>query len=678
MGTEFPGGLSIRKIKPWEIPGGDYHTERVESGKKGGKRGRGRKKKRPIKKFVPRKYKKKKFIAWDGEGISDSGDTWQRYIVLGNSEGDFLLDHDLDTEVCFDLMLEAAEKYPNAIHIIFGMDYDINMICRGMDKLAVKVLHKKGEIYNWKGYHVEYIPKKLFRIWKHKRYGGKGKKVSFTLFDVFTFFSCSFVKALRQYDAVPESEITEIESGKNHRGDFSDAEIHTVILPYWRKELRSLVLLVEKLEESLSGAYIDLDSYHGPGAVADYLLRKFNVQSAMPTYIPNEDLQHAIQCAYAGGRFEQFQIGSTNERVWQYDIRSAYPYAISKLPNLHGAKWEHRDRVNKIEDWSLYRIEDFFDGDEYSAKPFFYRTKSGNIIYPSFFKTGWYYGIECRTARELGFKFTIKEAWILKYDNSGLAPFRWVGTIYQQRANWKRDGNPAEKAAKLGINSLYGKFAQRVGGNTESPKWHVLEWAGMVTAHCRSQLFRAIKEAGESVIAVETDSIFSLKELDLPVSEKLGDWEAKEISGLTYLQSGIYFSDTRLDVSKVDKYRGLAPGTLDVERVKEYLEHPTKEGIPVSVHRFRTMGSAIISSYENWPGDWCRWIDLPKMVDPLSTQSKRIHPQNYVGKGSRGIVGLERLMINPFVNTNRPSEKHKLEWIDGEETIERESYDYSD
>lgn len=681
MGTGIRDGLRIRPLEIAELKNvKQYYSEiRAENGKRGrNKRRNGRKKGNRA--FKPREYQPKKFIAWDGEGISDTPNEWQRYVCFGNSEGMAVFGHDLSTEQCLDLCLESAETFPGAINIVFGMDYDINMICRGMHKQAVKVLHKQGEIYNWKGYHIEYIPKKIFRVWKHKRYGGKGKRCSFTLYDVFTFFSVSFVKALRQYNAIPESVIAEIESGKNQRGVFRDEEIETLILPYWRKELQALVSLVRKLEESLSGAYIDLDSYHGPGAVADYLLKKFNVQAAMPDYRVPEGLQYAIQCAYAGGRFEQFKLGKTNERIYQYDIRSAYPYAITKLPNLHGSNWLYtKTPKGPIQDFSLYKIRDFWSGDLSRPQPFFFRHKTGNIIYPFQIGSGWYYGIEIKAAREAGFKVNIEEAWILNVKNND-SPFRWVATIYAQRRNWQRIGNPAEKAAKLGINSLYGKFAQRVGGTNDSPKWHVLEWAGMVTAHCRAQLFHAIYQCPECVIACETDSIFSLVPLDIPISENLGDWEAKELEGITYLQSGIYFTGDRQGDSKIDKYRGLAPGTLDLARVTEFLECPDKEGIPVSVHRFRTMGSAIAHSYENWPGDWCRWQDLPKVVNPLSLQGKRIHTNCDVCKrsGRDMTKGLHDLYVNVFVNTSGESAKHKLEWIDGEESIVKEMEDFSD
>ena len=675
-GLETNLGLHITPIPRSAVPKDEW---RKEAGKKTGKANKGKKRKRPVPKdFRPREYKPKKFIAWDGEGISPDPDKWQNYVVFGHSEGDFIVGMDLGTVECLDFMVDTANEYRDAIHVIFGMDYDVNMILRSLPKNVLRTLHKEGEVYNWKGFHLEYIPHKTFKVWKHKSWGGKGKGRTLQLFDVFTFFSVSFVKALRQYEAIQESRIAEIESGKAHRGDFTYGEIADLIVPYWRSELEALVKLCEKLEESLSSAFIDLDSYHGPGAVADFLLTKYHAKHYMPGYIPEKELQYAFQSAYAGGRFEQFRIGRTEQRVYQYDIRSAYPAAIQNLPDLRNSHWVFRKgEPPAIQAYSLYKIRSYFSGELWSPGPFFFRSSAGNILYPFEKGAGWHYGSELIAALEHGATFDIEEYWSLEYD-SDITPFRWVRDLYKQRANWKRAGNPAEKAAKLGINSLYGKFAQRVGGYSDAPKWHTLEWAGMVTADARSKLYRAMMQKPNSLIAVETDSVFSLEPLDLPISEELGDWEAKEFEEVTYLQSGVYFLNQRKSETKADKYRGLSPGALSYDRVERFLANPTKEGIPVTVHRFRTMGTSLIQYWKDWPGQWCQWRDIEKVVDPFSTKSKRIHISCDSCQRGRGYLNdMHLLQINPFVNCAGESAIHKLEWIDGE-GVEGLDEDYAD
>src|SRR5205823_1716650 len=58
------------------------------------------------------------------------------------------------------------------------------------------------------------------------------------------------------------------------------------------------------------------------------------------------------------------------------------------------------------------------------------------------------------------------------------------------------------------------------------------------------------------LIAVETDAVFSMIPLDLPVSKALGEWSLTEHEYITYLQSGTYWTDSKA------AYRGLDPSSL--------------------------------------------------------------------------------------------------------------------
>src|SRR5690606_12960194 len=90
---------------------------------------------------------------------------------------------------------------------------------------------------------------------------------------------------------------------------------------------------------------------------------------------------------------------------------------------------------------------------------------------------GWYWSPEANLAQYLGGYAEILEGW--EFESDGTTPFEWVGDVYQTRAQWKQEGNPSQIALKLLMNSMYGKFAQRVGfKGSSSPTWHQLEWAG--------------------------------------------------------------------------------------------------------------------------------------------------------------------------------------------------------
>jgi hypothetical protein len=138
----------------------------------------------------------------------------------------------------------------------------------------------------------------------------------------------------------------------------------------------------------------------------------------------------------------------------------------------------------------------------------------------------------------------------------------------------KRRGEQSQLALKLGLNSLYGKTAQRVGYDTynQIPKWHQYEWAGYITSRTRARLFQAAIQASEqnALIALETDAVFSMVELDLPVSDKLGEWGFDTFDDCIYLQSGVYW--LKQDGGEWhSKFRGMDPDTLTIDKTMRYL-----------------------------------------------------------------------------------------------------------
>jgi len=100
----------------------------------------------------------------------------------------------------------------------------------------------------------------------------------------------------------------------------------------------------------------------------------------------------------------------------------------------------------------------------------------------------------------------------------------------------EHDGNPAQVALKLCMNSMYGKLAQRIGWdpiNRRLPPWHQLEWAGWVTSYTRAKLFNMLRRIPfKHLIAVETDGIYTTMNparLGIEHSETLGGWEITSI-----------------------------------------------------------------------------------------------------------------------------------------------------
>lgn len=576
------------------------------------------------------------FIAWDGEGITGP-DGRHRFILWGNSAGVTLRGYDLGTKQCLDIMLRTAQVAPGCIHVIYAGGYDINMMLKDVPAKHVQHLWDTG-VSRWEGYRLQYMKGKIFRVTKDN--------VTCTLFDVFTFFACSFVKACRQYlGDLPV--IDNVEAMKKCRGTFDD-DMSADIERYWQQELTLLVNLADTLRVYFQSAGFNLSQWYGPGALANVVLKKHSVQDHKQ--VPPPDVMAASQRAYFGGRFERFQIGHHPGKVWQYDINSAYPWAIAQLPSLYGGSWHHvtnnpRHPLTGISDFAMYHIIYRANDDHRHPQPFPWRGERSEVFFPPM-SHGWYWGPEVKLALKLyPGAVTIEEAWVFQSaEGADPQPFGFVREYYARRQQWKDSDNPAQLALKLALNSLYGKMAQKSGWERRNgaPMWHQLEWAGWVTSKVRATLLAAMMQAPDSVIACETDALFTTQPLNLLCNDGLGNWSATEYEDITYLQSGIYYATKTDGTAVVSKYRGIDASSLPRERVLEWLSHArtarTIAKMPkltTTLTRFKTMGTSLKKP------EWRTWVTEQREVNPFKD-------------GKRGHIGEDRC---PTCATKTPANK---------------------
>lgn len=597
------------------------------------------------------------FIAWDGEGYNDS-DGVHHYMLFGASTGDAIQGASLDTKACLDLLLMVERMNPDVFHVIFAGNYDVNMMLKDVDRVSLEQLKRRGYC-KWNGYTIGYIKGKMFRV--------KKNGVSITLYDVFTFFGCSFVKALEQYIGADDEDVTRIKSGKAERANFSYDDVDDV-RQYFQAELRYLVRLCNKLRDYLHVAGIRISKWHGPGAVASAVLR---TRGFSRLSLP-EHVSEAGQYAYTGGRFEQFRIGAHYGPVWQYDIRSAYPAAIATLPSISGVWVDNpRPKLDNIKDFSLYYVS--YGSKHYAAPhPFAWRHRNGAVFYPPNHGGTWVWGVELRSALH----YAPGDVYVhrsIDYVEDGTRPFAWIADMYDRRAEWKENGNPAELALKLAMNSIYGKLAQQVGwrmtaAGPKLPKFHQLEYAGYITAFARSGLYGAMMQKPHAIVAVETDAVYSTEPLALDIGTGLGQWEEKRFDGIMYVQSGMYFA--REGTEWKHRTRGFGRGDIGVDTITDWLsgiwttDDAYRSKLSVAQTRFKTMGTSLGKA------EWRRWVTADRDIHAGVPGGKREHygAMCRACQGRTGSMGdclhdMVPALSLPNVDYRTESTKYPLEWL---------------
>lgn len=582
-------------------------------------------------------------------------------MLFGASTGDRVQHPNMRHRQPFELMLNVAKAHPNAIHVIFAGQYDAIMWLHQMPlDIVRRILDGKPTRYD--GYRIQYYRGKYFQL-SSREYGYR----SITLYDVFSFFATSFVRACREYLGNDDT-LDHIESMKIRRSSF-DRESMPEVDQYMTYELEYLVKLMDNLRDRLLRADINLSMWHGPGAVASKVLAKNSMQAHMDG---DKRVERVARSAYFGGRFEQFRVGLYEGRVYQYDIRSAYPAAAVHLPSLAAVKWRHSRTVRKVDPFGCYHVR--WQAPYGIIGPLPWRHSSGAIFYPSRGE-GWYWGTEV-----MGLLRSFDEAWyeivegFIPYgDGKTLRPFHWIREYYDRRAQLKRDGDPAQIAYKLALNSVYGKLAQSKGaernpdGTWRLPRWHRLEWAGWITANTRAILYDAMVKAGNDLIAVETDALFTSKPIDgLVIGEGLGEWEESQYDGILYLQSGVYFMRDVRDTWKC-KTRGFEPRNHTFERWLDYCHQcPDDEpGLSMASHRF---GTVVDSEH------FGRWYDHNRNLRLDGLLTKRAHyggmcRECITDAGTYGDVMHHLVVPEPVVPVGALSSSHSVPWAARNESL---------
>jgi hypothetical protein len=522
------------------------------------------------------------FIGWDGEGYSDYHEpldlVWaserelraiikenplepcaHHYMLFGCSSAidDPLVGLDLGTMACLDYLLSIESRYPNAFHVGFAFDYDVNMILRDLESRHLRHLADYGVIH-WKGYRIAYIPGKRFTISKGNPKRGE-TRVSATIYDTFGFFHSKYTTSLLKFGVANEAEIRDIVEGKDERGNFTYAD-REYVKRYWQTEIAYMPLLMDRVREACYDAGYFIREWHGPGALAAYILRTHGVNQWHSKDVPME-AQIASRYAYAGGRFQFWRFGLFRKRVYTADINSAYIYACSLLPRLDNGRWERKrfklGEPIEIAEFGIYHI--VYDAGVEATKdnhrrgafeeihPLFHRDKRGNLFWPAR-NDGWFWSPEARTVAGNG-NARFVEAWI--YHGDGSSPFQWVHSEFAKRLQLQHLGNPAEKTIKWALAAMYGAFARTVGWDRKrriAPRSHELMWAGFITSWCRAEMYKLAYECSirGGLISIDTDSVtstvpFKPEWLERGEGENLGQWKLESHAGILYCQSGFYW-----------------------------------------------------------------------------------------------------------------------------------------
>ena len=295
-----------------------------------------------------------------------------------------------------------------------------------------------------------------------------------------------------------------------------------------------------------------------PGAtVATSALRIFLRLQEADISVSWNDLK--FRESYYGGRTELLLAKDREVKgVYYYDFNSLYPSVMVEMeyPKPSSLKQTNHARPDMLDHEGVSEIDIEIPEMFYPPLPV---RQNGKLIFPVGRWIGWYNHNEIREAITAGAK--VHRIIRAVYATETWNPFKdYITFMYHKRLEAKAKGNAGESLYfKLLMNSLYGKFAQKITKQEtgfifdDKPGWtfesirdlnvgvwkktdkegkiieensrhDIISLASYTTSGARIKLFRAVSSVlknGGKVYYTDTDSLIT--DSPLPTSSKLGD-----------------------------------------------------------------------------------------------------------------------------------------------------------
>jgi hypothetical protein len=457
----------------------------------------------------------------------------------------------------------TQNKFRNTFNFFYNLTYDFQAIVKTLPYENIEELGKRNFTV-YKKYYIKYIDNKLLSICKLPK---KKKIVKF--FDIAQYYNHM------KLDTAGEKFL------KINKVNLQDEGIDITRLSYnryendvvYRQTLRKYLFMdceiTYRLSEKMYSLMLD---YLKPKAFYSqaYFSQQYFLENINKSYhLPNNHvLQYALN-SYQGGRFETVKRGFfKNTSI--YDIKSAYPFWHSQVPEVNKGKWKLEKEYDSNALVSLFKVK--VDVNDLVISPLKYQLKDSLLIYPlGKMKELYVNKKEFEILREYSASLKIDNVWNY-YDDEPEYPYKWLEKFYYLKEKLKREGKTTESwIPKILMNGFYGKMIQTikqkyytkelVEGNEENlvdyfvynnQKIYEYQYykagqlfnpivANEITANTRCQLFNSCKKYMDNVIGFQTDSIIVDKKINLNEGNKLGDWNIENHNEeLVIIGSGVY------------------------------------------------------------------------------------------------------------------------------------------
>jgi len=450
-------------------------------------------------------------------------ETWKGDVFL-IADNERYLD-DISAKSVIDFLFH--KKYQNAWNFFFRLQYDAEVILKllGHDILD-SYKNTNSLVFPYNDYKLTYVPDKILRITKGHH--------SVSFYDIAQYYHGSLAES---YEANIASLPDSYKQMKLKRSELSPSFYrHNTnrIRNYCKFDCKLTKELSEHWIKQFHNAFeIYCKRWISSGYLAEKTLINNGIEFPKFNFIPYDVQKFAWSIVAHGGRFEITKRGFVGQANL-YDINSAYPYAITKIPNLTKGKWKKLKSVHEKAELGFFRIiADIPDGKHIAPFPF----KKGIRV---FFPTGKFETIvtlhELHACENCEF-YKILDSYQFIPESNEYPYKNFIENLYQKRLELKRNHDPLQLPIKVILNSIYGKTGEKSVrmGNLFNPVIFT-----SITGMIRAKLYDFVisNNLENCAIAFATDSILTKKKLDFN-GDTLGEFSFEnEASDCYIIQNG--------------------------------------------------------------------------------------------------------------------------------------------
>lgn len=536
------------------------------------------------------------------ENIGIDTETYKGYArLICDSDNNILFEPDFDA--CLKFL--TKHSYRDKFCWFYNLRFDIDVIMKHFpDKELLKTLYL-GNPIEYKGFIFELIPKKYFGINDGHNY--------YDFYDLAQYYKMKLDLAAKKY---LNKQKDDVESSKLNTDLNYWSENRTEIIEYCKQDARLTKELADYFM-SIMKNNLKMD-FKSPYSTATMSEQYFKQNCYIPTINPFIDdrlpankqllylniLQYAHN-SYFGGRFELLKKGYF-DKVYEYDIKSAYPAQIKDLIDFSPSKgkWQSTNQLNEDSYEGFYHckvsnLSPFFS-------PFIYKNvKTDSNIYPNY-EEGQIYLTKSDLIfiedypEELGYpEIEVIDGYEFYPDVMNFPFRREIEKLYKWKESEKDES--VRMVVKTLLNSIYGKTIQNINNQTGS-LWNPI-YASLITSRTRIELLESVIDKPENVISFATDAVLTKEPLSVPKKPKLGEF-AEEFKGqCIILENGVY--DLWNDEKRISKRRGFEKPKEGYESLESILSRT--KGLTINLEtksRPLTMKESLFRGKPEMAGNW--------------------------------------------------------------------------